>query len=63
MQRPRRRRHCFLNLSGFLGPRACVLSDCGGGGFGITPAWPSRRPTVCDGCAPTDSQYLCARTS
>lgn len=51
-------RHCFLNLSGFFTPRACVCSDCGGGGFGMTPAWPSSRPTVNDGCAPTDSQYL-----
>ena len=50
--------HRFLPLSGFLTPRSCVLSDMGGGGFGITPAWPSNLPTVCDGCAPTDIQYL-----
>lgn len=29
-----------------------------GGGRGITPACPSSRATVSDGCAPTDSQYL-----
>lgn len=29
-----------------------------GGGRGITPACPSSRATVADGCAPTDSQYL-----
>lgn len=54
--------HFFAaNLSGFLVPRACVFSDCGTGGLGMTPACPNSRPTVCDGCAPTDSQYL--RTS
>ncbi len=29
-----------------------------GGGRGITPACPSSRATVAEGCAPTDSQYL-----
>lgn len=44
----------FLCLSGFL-----VWPWCSrGGGLGMTPAWPSSRATVSDGCAPTDSQYL-----
>ena len=44
----------FAYLSGFL--TTPWLSP--GGGRGMTPACPSSRATVCDGCAPTDSQYL-----
>ena len=47
--------HFFLPLSGFFGPFCC---DCRGGGGGMTPACPKSRPTVSDGWAPTDIQYL-----
>ena len=57
-QRGCKARYRFSPLSGFLRPRSCVFSDMGGGGLGMTPAWPSSLPTVCDGCAPTDIQYL-----
>ena len=36
----------FLEVTPFLG------------GIGMIPAWPKRRATVSDGCAPTLSQYL-----
>ena len=48
------RLHFLAYLSGFL--TVPWLSP--GGGRGMTPACPSSRATVCDGCAPTDSQYL-----
>lgn len=36
-----------------------ILSFVSGlGGWGMIPAWPSSLPTVEEGCAPTDSQYL-----
>ena len=44
----------YLAFISFLGPRC---SDWGGGGLGITAAWPRRRATVLVGCAPTESQY------
>ena len=50
----------FLAFSSFFGP--CCLPS-GVGGFGMTPAWPSSLPTVVDGWAPTEIQYLQAMAS